>query len=99
VVVPLSPGTLTGKLAVPWQVDFFDCGDDWWPHARPNTIVVGTKDANGQFVRYSWTVKARVRGGVEMTAEDFRNRWAEMGIVRKQTAAADGFWEEERTFF
>jgi hypothetical protein len=34
-----------------------------------------------------------------MTAEDFRNRWAEMGIVRKQTAAADGFWEEERTFF
>jgi hypothetical protein len=41
----LAPGTLTARMAVPWQADFFDCsfqdGLDWWPAQRPNQVFRG----------------------------------------------------------
>ena len=29
------PGQLTAQMAVPWQADFNDCAEDWWPSQRP----------------------------------------------------------------
>jgi hypothetical protein len=36
------PGTITEKMALPWQADFADCEESWWPSQRP--VAVTTKD-------------------------------------------------------
>ena len=44
-VDPKHPaGFLTEKMALPWQADFADCGDNWWPSQRP--VNVTTQDGN-----------------------------------------------------
>ena len=34
----MEPGALTANMALPWQADFLDCADEWWPAERPNTV-------------------------------------------------------------
>lgn len=41
----LQPGSLTERMAVPWQADFVECEKTWWPAQRPD---VSRFDANGQ---------------------------------------------------
>ena len=38
------PGFLTEKMALPWQADFADCADSWWPSQRP--VMVTTQQGN-----------------------------------------------------
>jgi L-Lysine epsilon oxidase N-terminal/L-lysine epsilon oxidase C-terminal domain len=33
------PGDLTMGNALPWQADFLDCNDIWWPIQRPNEVT------------------------------------------------------------
>jgi hypothetical protein len=33
------PGFLTEKMALPWQADFVDCSDFWWPSQRPVNVL------------------------------------------------------------
>ncbi len=35
----IKAGDLTKNLALPWQADFYDCKDNWWPSARPDDVV------------------------------------------------------------
>ena len=35
----LSAGILTEKMALPWQADFADCGESWWPSQRPVNVT------------------------------------------------------------
>jgi hypothetical protein len=37
------PGFITEKMALPWQADFADCADYWWPSQRP--VIVTKQDA------------------------------------------------------
>ncbi len=32
------PGDLTALMALPWQADFWDCRDGWWPAQRPDDV-------------------------------------------------------------
>lgn len=41
-----QPGFLTEMMALPWQADFADCREYWWPSQRP----VGVKDKAGALV-------------------------------------------------
>jgi len=34
-----GPGDITKYMAVPWQADFYDCKDTWWPAARPDDVI------------------------------------------------------------
>ena len=34
-----QPGDLTIGNALPWQADFLDCNDIWWPVQRPNEVT------------------------------------------------------------
>lgn len=34
----VKAGDLTALMAVPWQADFLDCGNNWWPTQRPNEV-------------------------------------------------------------
>jgi hypothetical protein len=35
----LEPGDVTKYMACPWQADFYECRDDWWPGQRPDDVV------------------------------------------------------------
>ncbi len=40
----MLPGQLTESLAVPWQADFHDCDNLWWPAARPTEAFARDAD-------------------------------------------------------
>lgn len=35
----LEPGDVTKYMACPWQADFYECRDAWWPAQRPDDVV------------------------------------------------------------
>lgn len=34
-----EPGDVTKWMALPWQADFNDCSDNWWPAVRPDDVI------------------------------------------------------------
>ena len=38
----LPAGSLTEKMALPWQADFADCDSFWWPSQRPVDVTLKT---------------------------------------------------------
>jgi hypothetical protein len=34
-----AAGDLTKWMALPWQADFYECRDHWWPSIRPDDVV------------------------------------------------------------
>lgn len=34
-----EPGDVTKWMALPWQADFNDCSDNWWPAVRPDEVI------------------------------------------------------------
>lgn len=38
----LQAGDITKWMAVPWQADFFECYDVWWPAQRPDDVITET---------------------------------------------------------
>jgi hypothetical protein len=34
-----EPGDITKWMALPWQADFYECRDHWWPSIRPDDVV------------------------------------------------------------
>jgi hypothetical protein len=47
----LRPGSLTERMAVPWQADFTACQLDWWPSQRPDIAQINPDDPfpNGEW--------------------------------------------------
>ena len=76
----LPPGFLTERMALPWQADFFACGELWWPAQRPVEVVT---DA-GQIQPFSRGVQSY---------GDMVKWWTELGFVVKKD---DKFVESER---
>ncbi len=35
----LAAGDITRWMALPWQADFYECRDHWWPSIRPDDVV------------------------------------------------------------
>lgn len=82
----LKPGTLTAKMAVPWQADFRDCGSGWWPAQRPNQVIRDGPEPE-QWIPNQWKRETLVE------------RWSELGfIVKKKTGGKERFVEDERNF-
>jgi hypothetical protein len=90
----LPPGTLTARMAVPWQADFFYCsfqdedendpqdGMDWWPGQRPNQVFRGQE--RERWVPSTWH-----------TPERMVQEWSKLGfVVREQDE--DRYIEAER---
>ncbi|MFT4152911.1 LodA/GoxA family CTQ-dependent oxidase [Parafilimonas sp.] len=34
----VKPGEITGLMALPWQADFLECVNAWWPSQRPDLV-------------------------------------------------------------
>lgn len=83
----LAAGSLTSKMAVPWQADFFDCtfqeGNDWWPGQRPNEVFRGQK-------RESWVPDDWKKP--ERMVQD----WAKLGFIVEEKATGR-LVEDERS--
>ena len=85
----LPAGSLTEKMALPWQADFEDCGESWWPSQRP--VHVTTKaGASGK----AWS------RGIDHPNEDTRHKnmvafWSHLAfIVRDEKTGT--FSEQDR---
>lgn len=35
----VGPGDITKYMACPWQADFYECRDAWWPAQRPDEVI------------------------------------------------------------
>jgi hypothetical protein len=86
-VDPRHPaGFLSERMALPWQADFADCSNFWWPSQRPDNIVTEA----GQEARWD-------RGVVGTSQNAHLNMvdlWSKLGVV---TRDANGkFVEHER---
>jgi hypothetical protein len=85
----LQPGTLTAHMAVPWQADFRDCGEeghaDWWPGQRPTHVRRRGVQHSVGWVPDKWK---RV---------DMVNRWMRLGfIVEDRGSGKTVYVEDER---
>ena len=75
----LPAGSLTEKMALPWQADFADCDDSWWPSQRP--VSVTTKSGEPA----EWT------RGINDAKPDTRHRnmvsfWSRLAFILRDDA-------------
>jgi len=68
----VAPGDITYVMALPWQNDFYQCADNWWPVPRPN-YVTRQGMANQSFT-----------SGVVSSGEDMVDKWHKLGFVLRQ---------------
>ena len=86
---PAHPeGFLTEKMALPWQADFADCRDVWWPSQRPNEV----KTKTGKPVMWERGIVG-TRRNAHLNMVD---SWSRLGFVVRD-AASDKFVEVDRT--
>ncbi len=75
----LPAGSLTEKMALPWQADFADCDDSWWPSQRPVSVTTKTGD------EAEWT------RGINDAKPDTRHRnmvsfWSRLAFILRDEA-------------
>jgi hypothetical protein len=47
------PGFLTEIMAVPWQADFLDCRNRWWPSQRPDFVMTDPANIPGSTAKWA----------------------------------------------
>jgi hypothetical protein len=80
-------GFLTEKMALPWQADFADCANSWWPSQRPDDVVTNA----GQKVRWD----RGIRGTGQNAHLNMVDLWPKLGVV-KRDANTGKFFEDDR---
>jgi len=94
----LPPGTLTARMAVPWQADFRLCrfwedpkdldnlpDRDWWPGQRPSQVFRGQGQEQVEWAPPDW-------GGL-----DWVDNWSKLGfVVEKMSKGKVVYVEDER---
>jgi hypothetical protein len=87
---PAHPaGFLTEKMALPWQADFADCSNHWWPSQRPDDVITEDGDRD----RWDRGIFGRGRNP-HLNMVDF---WSQLGFMVFDRTKG-GFVETERTF-
>ncbi len=92
----LTPGSATMRSALPWQADFNDCVDEWWPSHRPSDVIVDdrvTPPRVGRWARDIEDAEPRDTKPYSLMAKN----WHKLGFLLSQNQ--DGqppFVERER---
>lgn len=68
----VSPGAMTYVMALPWQNDFYQCADNWWPVPRPNYVIRGGAPDQS-------FISGAVSGGQGMV-----DNWHKLGFIVRQ---------------
>jgi len=75
------PGRITEFLAVPWQADFSDCRDFWWPVPRPNQVIPET-ESEGRYK--DWDRDVFIADNPEISRLNMVDNWTKLGFVVKR---------------
>jgi hypothetical protein len=84
------PGDLTMGNALPWQADYLDCNDAWWPAQRPNYV---TRDG---MPLQSWEPVDWEAGSQSSKYNKMVQHWSDMGFIVSTNDGAT-YEETERT--
>ncbi len=91
----LEPGDITQYMALPWQADFLECNETWWPIARPDDVI----PEQNEKVREKW---ARGSDGEYFNNEDHMKmviEWDKLGFIKPKKVGDDIlFIESERSY-
>jgi L-Lysine epsilon oxidase N-terminal/L-lysine epsilon oxidase C-terminal domain/Iron-containing redox enzyme len=88
----LQPGSITERMAVPWQADFADCHHFWWPAQRPDDIIT---EEEARVVERGLYPKGSHNGRPATTAAFRRQRW-DRGIGDELLTALDWHTRSDR---
>ena len=66
-------GDITRENSLPWQTDFYDCTEMWWPAQRPNQVRNAHAETRYQWVPNYWNKETMVE------------LWAKLGFVVNET--------------
>lgn len=69
--IRLEAGSITQRMAVPWQADFLKCQSNWWPAQRPDQVFLRAAD---QQPRANWI------DGITSHVDLAQNFW-KLGVV------------------
>jgi hypothetical protein len=85
-LMALGPGSITQRMALPWQADFLKCSGQWWPAQRPDKVFVNDGDTEPSA---SW---------IEGIAShrDLCSRFWKLGFVIPVTVAGGAVMQLER---
>ena len=75
----LPAGSLTEKMALPWQADYADCQRFWWPSQRP--VVVTTK--SGEQAQWSRGIDDPKPDTIHRNMASF---WSRLGFIVRDEA-------------
>ncbi len=64
----VNPGDITYVMALPWQNDFYQCADNWWPVPRPNFVT-----RQGMFETFL--------DGVVNNMQAMVDKWHQLGFI------------------
>jgi hypothetical protein len=84
------PGDLSMGNALPWQADYLDCNDAWWPAQRPNYVTRNNEPLQ------SWEPADWDAGGKSPKYNKMVQHWPDMGFVVSKNNGAS-YEETERT--
>jgi hypothetical protein len=82
----LTPGSLTMRSACPWQADFYECKEAWWPAARPDQV-----DRAGASAEWALGIDAAT---TPQSDYNMVLNWHALGIVKETSRGV--FAEDER---
>jgi len=84
----LPPGSITEKMALPWQADFADCERFWWPSQRP----VAVKTEKGESAQWSRGINDPKPGTRHRNMVSF---WSQLGFIVLDPTSGE-FREQDR---
>ena len=87
----VSAGAMTEVMALPWQADFHDCADDWWPSQRPNDIFTDQASIPNDPVLWA----AGVQGAGQAGRRRMVTQFARLGFIVPKTIQSQTIFVEE----
>jgi hypothetical protein len=83
----LEAGSITQRMALPWQADFMECAIEWWPPQRPDTALF-TEDGVATPPSFRWE-RGLLTGDNEFDTHgshlNMVNHFAELGVLQPIT--------------
>lgn len=89
----LEAGSITARMAVPWQADFLKCSRGWWPAQRPNIVMLNITDPKPDESWMPNRLDGQLFGHPQLV-----NNFERLGFIvpRPNTAGGTVFVEDER---
>jgi hypothetical protein len=91
----LKAGSASERMAVPWQADFMECLDVWWPSQRPD-IALFKEDGSQAPPKFRWDRGVEVNGDPEDPQSHLNmvKHFAQLGVIDRITVNGNEVFAE-----